>query len=163
MSEGAKKAWGESFPKNYYEDCVGRPRPCPWVGCEHHLLLDVNPSTGTITLNVGRVTRAVKGSSRTVNITRRHSVIAARGRPEEKDLLKRGTEMLFEELRKSVETGSPTCVLDCVEGEKAYTLEEIGDIFNLTRERVRQIESKAAEKLRRLGKEGEEWRLQKEA
>lgn len=32
-------------------DCVGEQRPCPWVGCRHHLYLDVNPSTGAIKLN----------------------------------------------------------------------------------------------------------------
>lgn len=32
-------------------DCVNGPRPCPWVGCRHHLYLEVNPVTGSITLN----------------------------------------------------------------------------------------------------------------
>lgn len=26
-------------------------RPCPFVGCKHHLYLDVNPETGTIKFN----------------------------------------------------------------------------------------------------------------
>lgn len=34
-------------------DCVGGPRPCPWVGCRHHLLLEVHPKTGRIVLNAG--------------------------------------------------------------------------------------------------------------
>jgi RNA polymerase primary sigma factor len=33
----------------------------------------------------------------------------------------------------------------------AYTLEEVGTIFEVTRERVRQIEAKAVEKLRQPG------------
>jgi RNA polymerase primary sigma factor len=33
----------------------------------------------------------------------------------------------------------------------AYTLEEVGSIFSVTRERVRQIEAKAVEKLRQPG------------
>jgi RNA polymerase primary sigma factor len=33
----------------------------------------------------------------------------------------------------------------------AYTLEEVGTIFDVTRERVRQIEAKAVEKLRQPG------------
>ncbi len=36
-------------------DCLpggcNEERPCPWVACKHHLYLDVNPETGSITLN----------------------------------------------------------------------------------------------------------------
>lgn len=32
-------------------ECKDGPRPCPWVGCKHHLALDVNPVTGAIKLN----------------------------------------------------------------------------------------------------------------
>jgi RNA polymerase primary sigma factor len=35
--------------------------------------------------------------------------------------------------------------------DRAYTLEEVGRSFALTRERIRQIEAKAVEKLRRKG------------
>lgn len=31
-------------------DCADGPRPCPWVSCRHHLYLDVNAESGTITL-----------------------------------------------------------------------------------------------------------------
>lgn len=31
-------------------DCVDGPRPCPWVGCRHHLFLDVR-ETGSIKFN----------------------------------------------------------------------------------------------------------------
>ncbi len=40
-----------------------------------------------------------------------------------------------------------------LKGEKGMTLKEIGDIINLSRERVRQIESEALEKLRRSTKQ----------
>lgn len=33
------------------EQCRDRPRPCPYVSCEHHLYLDVDPRTGTIKIN----------------------------------------------------------------------------------------------------------------
>lgn len=34
------------------EECRGESnRPCPWVACKHHLYLDVNPETGSITIN----------------------------------------------------------------------------------------------------------------
>jgi hypothetical protein len=32
-------------------ECVSGPRPCPWVGCRHHLYLDVNPDNGSIKFN----------------------------------------------------------------------------------------------------------------
>lgn len=32
-------------------DCRGHAGPCPWVACKHHLYLDINPNTGSITLN----------------------------------------------------------------------------------------------------------------
>jgi len=32
-------------------DCLGADRPCPWVGCKHHLYLDVNEETGAIKVN----------------------------------------------------------------------------------------------------------------
>ena len=166
MSVDAKKGWGSKFPENYYRDCVGRPRPCPWFRCKHHLLLDVNPKTGTITLNVGRVTKPGKQKSRRVNVSRRLHVISSRGDAAEDALLKAGETKVFDELKKALETGNPpTCVLDCVQHERTYTLEEIGDIFNITRERVRQIESKAERKLRSIGgdKDYEEWRIQTEA
>lgn len=31
-------------------DCMDGPRPCPWVGCRHHLYLEVKPN-GSIVLN----------------------------------------------------------------------------------------------------------------
>lgn len=34
-------------------DCIDGPRPCPWVGCRHHLYLDVVPQTGSIKLPFG--------------------------------------------------------------------------------------------------------------
>lgn len=32
-------------------DCADVPRPCPYVGCVHHLYLDVSQRTGAIKLN----------------------------------------------------------------------------------------------------------------
>lgn len=32
-------------------ECRDGARPCPFVGCKHHLYLDVSPTTGTIKLN----------------------------------------------------------------------------------------------------------------
>ena len=32
-------------------DCIDAPRPCPFVGCRHHLYLDVNERNGSIKFN----------------------------------------------------------------------------------------------------------------
>jgi hypothetical protein len=45
--------------------------------------------------------------------------------------------------------GTESCVLDLAE-KGGLTLEEVGDIMDLTRERIRQIEQMAMGKLRRL-------------
>jgi hypothetical protein len=36
------RTWGE---------CAGGPRPCPLVGCRHHLYLEVDPANGSIKVN----------------------------------------------------------------------------------------------------------------
>ena len=86
-------------------DCRGKSRPCPWVGCQFHLYLDVKPN-GNITYNF--------------------------------------VDLEVWELEE-------TCSLDIVEREAGVTLETVGAIMNLTRERVRQVESAAKEKLRTAG------------
>lgn len=35
-------------------DCKDGIRPCPWVGCRHHLYLTVNEQTGAMTMNFPR-------------------------------------------------------------------------------------------------------------
>lgn len=32
-------------------ECIGAPRPCPFVSCKYHLYIDVSPRTGSIKLN----------------------------------------------------------------------------------------------------------------
>jgi len=83
-------------------DCQNMPRPCPFVSCEHHLYLDVNPDSGAIKLN-------------------------------------------FPQLE--VWEMAETCSLD-VADRGGITLEDVGAILNLTRERIRQIEARAMSKLR---------------
>jgi len=43
------------YPRGYWRpktraDCANVPRPCPYVGCRHHLYLDVTPA-GNLKLN----------------------------------------------------------------------------------------------------------------
>jgi hypothetical protein len=84
-------------------ECRGHEGPCPWVGCKHHLYLDINPETGTIKLNFPDL------------------------EPWELE---------------------HTCALDVAE-DGSLTLEEVGQIMNLTRERTRQIEVRGLINLRR--------------
>ncbi len=91
--------------------CADGPRPCPWVGCEYHLYLDVNPENGTIKYNYPGI------------------------EPEELE---------------------DCCALDIAE-EMGCTLDEVGSLMNLTRERVRQTESAAFAKLKE-----ESWGIEEE-
>jgi hypothetical protein len=83
-------------------DCQNMPRPCPFVSCEHHLYLDVNPDSGAIKLN-------------------------------------------FHQLE--VWEMAETCSLD-VADRGGITLEDVGAILNLTRERIRQVEVRGLVKIR---------------
>lgn len=79
-------------------ECVGGVRPCPWVACRYHLLLDVTPYGGLVQLP--------------------------------------GVEL--EQLKHS-------CALDVADAGD-NTLEVVGELLAVTRERVRQIEAKAIER-----------------
>jgi hypothetical protein len=83
-------------------ECAGLPRPCPYVGCRHHLYLDVGKAGG------------VKLST-----TLDPSAMPA------------------------------SCSLDMADRGES-TLEEIGELLGVTRERVRQIEARAQAKALRL-------------
>ncbi len=88
-------------------ECQSMPRPCPFVSCEHHLYLDVNPQSGAIKLN-------------------------------------------FPQLE--VWEMAETCALD-VADRGGITLEEVGAILNLTRERIRQVEVRGLTKIRTVSGE----------
>lgn len=75
-------------------ECVDGPRPCPWVGCRHHLYLDVNEENGSIKLNF----------------------------PDKEP----------HELEVS-------CSLD-VADDDCQSLERVGDLINVVRENIRQVE-----------------------
>jgi len=83
-------------------DCMCMERPCPFVSCEHHLYLDVNPHSGAIKLNFPHL---------------------------------------------EVWEMAETCALD-VADRGGITLEEVGAILNLTRERIRQVEVRGLGKIR---------------
>lgn len=83
-------------------DCVDGPRPCPWVSCEHHAMIEVDDETGHLHFPHGEV---------------------------------------------DVDELPYTCVLD--ESDRGgMTLEAVGALTGITRERVRQIEAIALRKIR---------------
>jgi hypothetical protein len=86
----------------FRSECEAGHRPCPFVGCKHHLFLDVSPHTGSIKLNF--------------------------------------PDLEVDGMRES-------CSLDVADRGQT-TLEEVGVLLNLTRERVRQIEAKACASMR---------------
>lgn len=95
-------------------DCLAMPRPCPFVGCAHHLYLSVAPKTGEIRLH-------------------------------QPDL--------------EVWEMEQTCALDVAEGHArgsgkgdGETLEVVGEILGVTRERIRQIEARALVKYQRAAR-----------
>ena len=75
-------------------DCVGQVRPCPWMGCRHHLALEISPHSGKIKVNFPDV---------------------------------------------ELEDMAETCALDVAE-RGGESLDIVGRLTNLTRERIRQIE-----------------------
>jgi hypothetical protein len=87
--------------------CQNMERPCPFVSCEHHLYLDVNPQSGAIKLNFPHL---------------------------------------------EVWQMAETCALD-VADRGGITLEEVGAILNLTRERIRQVEVRGLAKIRDLSED----------
>lgn len=81
-------------------ECLGGPRPCPWVGCRHHLYLDVSKAGGLKFVWPGIEPEGLADS----------------------------------------------CALD-VADRGAHTLEATGACLNVTRERVRQIETRAIQRV----------------
>lgn len=117
-------------------DCVNGIRPCPWVGCRHHLYLTVNDDTGAVTLNFPRK-EPEEGGPSTRPSDRRGPLDAA---------------IPVWEMKHS-------CSLDVAE-QGGLNGPEMGELMELTKERIRQIEVAALANLRRyageLGRESEE-------
>lgn len=141
--------WADTRPETR-ADCIGRPRPCPWIGCKFHLLIDVREETGSIILNAaGSGPASAKGRTRRLPVISGKALTAFRGvRAKRVEVFQ---DRVLEELEKAAETGRTLCALDMVEGGETYTLDEIGEFLNLSRERVRQIEEQAMSQLKKLG------------
>lgn len=106
------------------------PRPCPFVSCRYHLAVD-------IVTQMGRPSIWVNGANREIYPAR-----FADSRFDE------FADMAAERVLAMGET----CTLDIAD-EGGKTLEEVGALYSITRERVRQMEKKAIVRLRRHPKE----------
>src|SRR5205823_215245 len=96
-------------------DCVGGPRPCPWISCRHHLGLEDLAETGRL---------------QALGIT-----IPANATPEQLDAL-------TDEIAERLASMSPSCALDVAATENCdeKTLQAVADTLRVTRERIRQLE-----------------------
>lgn len=120
-------------------DCVDGIRPCPFVGCKHHLYLDVTPS-GSVKLNFPDLEPDQMGETCALDIADRAQVHADAVTESPDD---------GEEVEEDPAPPAATLVdKNRVGPAFGNTLENVARAMNLTRERVRQIETKA---LRTLG------------
>lgn len=101
-------------------DCVGGPRPCPWISCRHHLARVDEGRLMTTVLDLPLLTGTVPGSA------------------DEAAWVDDVAEAL---------TGmsTPSCALDVAEQNNCdgETLEAIGNALGVTRENIRQIQVRA--------------------
>ena len=117
-------------PPRRRADCQNVPRPCPWVRCRHHLLLEVTEGGGiALTAKQGS-----PGRSSTWPLHPLHP------QPQVAERWCNRAVMRLEGMGE-------TCALDVAE-RGPQTLHEIATILGVTRERVRQIETAALAKLR---------------
>lgn len=100
-------------------ECVGGPRPCPWVGCRYHLYLDVDPYTGRLKINFPGLSPLEIPWTCALDVA----------------------EYWILPHSCAIEDRHPRVI-----GE-GNTLELVGLAIHLTRERVRQIEQRAMRKL----------------
>lgn len=92
-------------PKNWEEECEGGPRPCPLVGCEGNLYLNVDRD--------GQIS------------------------------------FVFPDREPWDMPPDESCVYDVLEAHPdGLTLEATGKLFNVTRERIRQLEEALKRKIR---------------
>lgn len=92
-------------------DCESIPRPCPFVGCRHHLLLDVR-SGGMISAQAEDLWTMEETCS--LDVAEKAARNARKGAPE------------------------------------ALTLERVGELLGVTKERVRQLEKRALRVLKKV-------------
>ncbi len=138
--------WGARRPKTVAE-CVGRPLPCPWVGCRYHMLIDVEEGTGTIKVSSGSASRRSDGRPGSPRgKVHGWAVRTAKSENEAR------SDQIVDRL---MDMGEDSCLLHMLRKGQSRTLEEVGSVMKVTRERVRQIEANGLVKLRVQRAKGE--------
>lgn len=134
-----------------YSECQasGMDGVCPWARCRFNLMVDVDDDEETIGFNYGRV----------MSETNRREARVTRERPrdmtEADDVGTMPDEVVNWWVWLNVDHHQPTCAIWWADNgggaiESGMTLEEVGDLLNVTRERVRQIETRAIRRLKEV-------------
>lgn len=113
-------------------ECANGPRPCPWVSCRYHLLLEVKPPS-------------VDEYGRSHGGTIRLPVLGSKLHPGAGPL---AVDEFTEAATACLEAMAETCTLD-VADSGGTILAEVGELLGVTRERARQLEEKALRSMRR--------------
>ncbi len=126
FSDAALDSWPER-PRTRGE-CIGKPRPCPWIGCRYHLLLRVTHAN-TLVLNGNAAGDATERNlrGRTVALSREQA--------------------WFQRALETWEQLEETCALD-VADRGPHTLSAVGRVLGTSRERMRQVEDEAKKRLK---------------
>lgn len=142
--------WTDERPKTF-GDCQDKPDPCPWISCKYHMLLDINPRTGSLQFNAGSIRTQRRGpGNRGTGYRVRANLPGIKSRDMRGQTIKTLTAQadvddtvveLLLQLKHS-------CVLKVVVDEKSLTLDAVGEVLSITRERVRQIQTMAEDKIR---------------
>lgn len=107
-------------------ECKQGPRPCPWMSCRYNTVID-------------DIRLSADGKEAHISVGAKNK----RG----KGLLRASDEKVLELWESYAERGVSNCVLDHVENEHCMTLEEVGQVYGLTRERIRQVEYKGLKRV----------------
>lgn len=114
-------------------ECVNGIRPCPFVGCAHHLYLDVSPITGAIKQNFPDIEPDQMAETCVLDV--------AEGRGHEVEPEPDPSPAAEDDEEPAAQLQAMTTVF------AANTLENVARVMNITRERVRKIEQVALRKL----------------
>lgn len=112
------------------------------------MLLDVNPVTGSLKFNVGAVRDQTRGVGRRgagYRVSGNLPAISPRMLRSKKH--REAQEKFDDNLVELLQQQKHTCVLKVIHDQEGLTLDAVGEILSITRERVRQIQTIATDKI----------------